>query len=213
MTCTRRRMREGTVRSDQERNRRRIVKAAVFLVARRGAAVRMADIADRADVSTATAYRHFASVADVLAEFRDDVGRQLLAFSRSCEATGVALLEEVSQEWVRLVVKNGAAMIHSRSDEGYLKRLRAGTPYLSAQAEALGRPISEAAAELGVSDLGDEGLFLWNVLFDPREIHDLLETVGLSGPEIGDRLVATLTGAMRGWAGAKEGRVAVETSP
>ncbi|NQX26592.1 TetR/AcrR family transcriptional regulator [Microbacteriaceae bacterium VKM Ac-2854] len=192
------------MRSDQERNRRRIVKAAVFLVARKGSAVRMADIADRADVSTATAYRHFASVDDVLAEFRDDVGRQLLDFSSHCEASGVALLEAVSQEWVRLVVKNGAAMIHSRSDQGYLKRLRAGTAYLSAQAEAVGRPITEAAAELGIPDLGDEGLFLWNVLFDPREIHDLLETVGLTGPQIGTRLVLTFTGAMRGWAAARE---------
>ncbi|WP_242682796.1 TetR family transcriptional regulator [Rathayibacter sp. SD072] len=170
----------------------------------------MADIAERADVSTATAYRHFASVGEVLAEFRDDVGRQLLAYSRTCDATGVALLEAVSQEWVRLVVKNGAAMIHSRSDEGYLKRLRAGTAYLSAQAEAVGRPVAEAAAELDIPDIGDEGLFLWNVLFDPREIFDLLETVGLSGPEIGARLVNTFTGAMRGWAEARRQPVPAE---
>lgn len=200
------------MRSDQERNRRRIVKAAVFLVARKGSAVRMADIADRADVSTATAYRHFASVDEILAEFRDDVGRQLLDFSRKCEASGVELLEAVSQEWVRLVVKNGAAMIHSRSDEGYLKRLRAGTAYLSAQAEAVGRPIAEAARELGIDDIGDEGLFLWNVLFDPREIYDLLETVGLSGPEIGARLVGTFTGAMRGWVEARRKEQSVEIS-
>lgn len=192
------------MRSDQERNRRRIVKAAVYLVARKGTAVRMVDVAERADVSTATAYRHFASVDDVLAEFRDDVGKQLLDFSRSCDAHGVALLDAVSQEWVRLVIKNGAAMIHSRSDEGYLARLRAGTAYLSAQAEALGTPIAEAGAELGLPDLADEGLFLWNVLFDPREIHDLLSTVGLTGPEIGARLVRTFCGALRGWVDARE---------
>lgn len=199
------------MRSDQERNRRRIVKAAVYLVARKGTAVRMADVAERAEISTATAYRHFASVDEVLAEFRDDVGRQLLDYSKKCDEHGVALLEAVSQEWVRLVIKNGAAMIHSRSDEGYLKRLRAGTDYLSAQAEAVGKPVAEAGTELGIPDIGDEGLFLWNVLFDPREIHDLLDTVGLTGPEIGRRLVSALTGAMRGWAeeSRAEGRVAL----
>jgi AcrR family transcriptional regulator len=187
------------VRSDQERNRRRIVKSAVYLVARKGTVVRMADVAKRADVSTATAYRHFASVDEVLAEFRSDVGQQLLEFSTRSDAHGLALLESVSQEWVRLVVKHGGAMIHSRSEEGYLARLRGETAYLSAQAEAIGRPIAEAAAELGLPDVGDEGLFLWNVLFDPRELYDLLATVGLTAPQISGRLFRTFCGALRGW--------------
>jgi AcrR family transcriptional regulator len=188
------------VRSDTERNRKRLIKSAAHLVARRGAAVKMTDVAERAEVSTATAYRHFGSVDDILTEFRYDVGLRLLEFSRKQQSTGVALLTAVSGEWVRLVVKHGSAMVHTRSDQGYLARLRSGARYLTVQADALQRPITEAASVLGIPDPGDEGLFLWNILFDPREIFDLLGTVGLSEQLVTQRLVSTLCGAMRGWA-------------
>lgn len=159
----------------------------------------MADVAERAEVSTATAYRHFGSVDEILAQFRYEVGERLLEFSRAQESRGVALLEAVSQHWVDLVVKHGGSMVHTRSDEGYLARLRSGATYLTVQADALLVPISEAAAELGIADPGDEGLFLWNILFDPREIFDLLETVGLDKRAAAARLVSAFCGALRGW--------------
>lgn len=163
----------------------------------------MADVAERAEVSTATAYRHFGSVDDILAQFRFEVGERLLAFSRSVEGTGVARLAAISQQWVDLVVKHGGAMVHTRSDEGYLARLRSGASYLTVQADALLGPISEAAVELDIPDPGDEGLFLWNILFDPREIFDLLQTVGLTKEQTGERLVGAFCGALRGWAAAR----------
>jgi len=187
------------VRSDTERNRRRLVKAAAFLASRHGTAVKMADVAERAEVAAATAYRHFGSVEDILAEYRFDVGLRLLKFSQKAESLGVALLADVSAEWVRLVVKHGRAMVHTRSDEGYLARLRSGAHYLTVQAEALTRPIAEAATELGLANPGDEGHFLWNILFDPREIFDLLDTVGLTEAQVSRRLVAAYCGSLRGW--------------
>lgn len=187
------------MRSDTERNRRRLIRAAAHLVSRRGTAVKMVDVAERAEVSTATAYRHFSSVDEVLAEFRFDVGTRLLEFSRKNESHGIALLESVSREWVRLVVKHGGAMVVTRSGEGYLARLRSGARYLTVQADALKTPIAEAAAELGIPDPGDEGLFLWNILFDPREIFDLLHTVGLTEDLAAHKLVSAFMGAMRGW--------------
>lgn len=191
------------MRSDTERNRRRLVKAAAYLVARRGSAVKMADVAERAEVSTATAYRHFGSVDEILAQFRFEVGERLLDFSRAQEVHGVALLQAVSQYWVDLVVKHGGSMVHTRSDEGYLARLRSGATYLTVQADALLGPIAEAADELGIADPGDEGLFLWNILFDPREIFDLLDTVGLDKEAAARRLVSALCGALRGWETAR----------
>jgi AcrR family transcriptional regulator len=188
------------VRSDTERNRRRLIKSAAFLASRHGSDVKMADVAERAEVATATAYRHFGSVDEILAEYRFDVGLRLLEFSQKSELSGVELLSAVSREWVRLVVKHGGSMVHTRSDEGYLARLRAGARYLTVQADALSRPITEAAAELGIEDPGDEGLFLWNILFDPREIFDLLRTVGLTEEETARHLVGALCGAMKGWA-------------
>lgn len=187
------------MRSDTERNKRRLIKAAAFLTSRQGTAVKMTDIAERAEVAAATAYRHFGSVEEILNEYRFDVGLRLLKFSQKAESHGVQLLEDVSAEWVRLVVRHGRAMVHTRSDEGYLARLRSGTHYLTVQADALARPIAEAAAELGIPAVGDEGQFLWNVLFDPREIFDLLDTVGLSEAQVSHRLVAAYCGSLRGW--------------
>ena len=187
------------MRSDTERNRRRLIKAAAYLVARRGSSVRMIDVAERAEVSTATAYRHFGSVDEILAQFRFDVGNRLLAFSQKCEVTGIDRLRVICEFWVQLVVKHGGAMVHTRSDVGYLERLREGTPYLTVQADALLPSISDAAAELGIADPGDEGLFLWNVMFDPREIFDLLRTVGLSEEQAAHRLFRAFCGALVAW--------------
>lgn len=190
------------MRSDTERNRRRLIKSAAFLVSRHGSSVKMADVAERAEVAAATAYRHFGSVDEILAEYRFDVGLRLLEFSQKSEQSGVALLSAVSGEWVRLVVKHGGAMVHTRSEQGYLARLRSGARYLTVQAEALARPISEAASELGLADPGDEGMFLWNILFDPREIFDLLNTIGLTKEQVTTRLVAAFCGCLRGWENA-----------
>lgn len=159
----------------------------------------MTDVAKQAEISTATAYRHFASVEEVLAEYRFGVGEKLRDFSLKQESSGVALLEVVSRKWIELVVRHGGAMLYTRSGEGYLARLRQGTFYLTVQADALERPLRETCEELGLEPLGDEALFLWNILFDPREILDLINTVGLTKDQASGRLVAALKGAMMGW--------------
>lgn len=187
------------MRSDTQRNRRQLIKAAGQLYASRRGPISMTDVAKQAEISTATAYRHFASVEEVLAEYRFGVGEKLRDFSLKQESSGLALLEAVSRKWVELVVRHGGAMLHTRSGEGYLARLRQGTYYLTVQADALERPLREACEELGLEPLGDEAMFLWNILFDPREILDLINTVGLSKDQTARRLVAALTGAMTGW--------------
>jgi AcrR family transcriptional regulator len=182
------------LRSDTLRNRKLIIRSAGRLFAE-GRQATMADIARGAEVSTATAYRHFASVDEVLARFRFDVGSELLEFSQQQQATGLELLRLVSSKWVTLVVAHGRAMVHTRSGEGYLAR------HLTVQADALRAALSDTCLELGVADPADEAMFLWNVLFDPREIFDLIETLGLSPDETAHRLVATLVGALKGWCG------------
>ena len=189
------------VRSDTARNRRQLVKAAAELVARGQGEVRMSEVAERADVSLATAYRHFGSVDEALVEYRMDAGLKLYAYSISSKADGLELLRDVSDYWVDLVLRHGRAMVSTRSREGYLKRLRAGAPYLTVAADALAAPIRQAAAELGLPDPGEEGMFLWNMMFDPREIFDLVETLGLSRQQVGGRLVAAFCGALKGWHG------------
>ena len=94
-------------------------------------------------------------------------------------------------------------MVHTRSAQGYLARIRAGAYYLTVQAEALERPLAEMARDLG-TDPGDEALFLWNVFFDPREIFDLIHSAGLTPEQASDRLVRTFTAALNGWAPAED---------
>ncbi len=187
------------MRSDTERNRRRLIHAAAALVARHGAGVRMVDVAERAEVSVATAYRHFGSVGEILDLYRLQVGTKLLEYSRRQSTEGVELLTAVSRHWVKLAVRHGAAMVHSRSEEGYLERLHAGVPHLTVQAEALRPGIVQSSHELGIADPGDGALLLWNALFDPREIFDLMGTMRLSQDEVAERLMAAFLAAMAGW--------------
>lgn len=186
------------LRLDTQRNRSLLVSAAGRLFGAGGTAT-MSEVAAAAGISTATAYRHFASVEDVLAAYRFDVGRELLAFTAAQEIHGLELLERVCSKWVELVVQHGGSMIHTRSSEGYLARIRGGAYYLTVQAEALRRPLDEACRELGTGSLGDEGLFLWNVFFDPREIFDLINSAGLAPDEVSRRLTRTFCGALQGW--------------
>ncbi|WP_159698693.1 TetR/AcrR family transcriptional regulator [Arthrobacter sp. 18067] len=188
------------MRSDTQRNRRQLVKAAGQLFASRRGAISMTDVAKHAEISTATAYRHFASVEDILAEYRFGVGEKLRDYSlKQQEMSGVELLTAVSRKWVDLVTRHGGAMLYTRSGEGYLARLRTGAFYLTVQADALERPLREAVEELGLPPIGDEAMFLWNILFDPREILDLINTVGLTKDQVTARLISALKGALKGW--------------
>lgn len=194
------------MRSDTERNRRQIIRAGAELFAAPAGRVTMAEIAKHAEVSTATAYRHFTSVDEILAAFRSEVGSQLREFSVQQDSHGLELLEAVSREWVSLVLHHGGAMVQTRSHRGYLARLREGTEYLIDQAEALRDPLREATQALGLPDLGDEAMFLWNLLFDPREILDLVTTVGLTEDQVVVQLLATLRGALVGWSEGRQVR-------
>ena len=141
-----------------------------------------------------------------------DVGQRLLVFSEKQTAVGVELLTTVSREWVTIVLRHGGAMIHTRSETGYLTRLRDRTEYLTAQAQALQHPIASAAEELGLGNPGDIGLFLWNILFDAREIIDLRDSEHLDADGINARLIGTLCGALRGWQAA-DARDAAPAAP
>ncbi|MFJ6453861.1 TetR/AcrR family transcriptional regulator [Paenarthrobacter sp. NPDC091669] len=190
------------LRIDMQRNRMLLVDAAGRLFGA-GLSATMSEIAAESGISTATAYRHFASVDDVLAAYRFEVGRELLEFSRAAEAEGLELLNAVCHKWVQLVVQHGASMVHTRSAEGYLARVRAGAYYLTVQAEALQRPLEEASRALGIEHPGDEALFLWNGFFDPREIYDLIGSLDLTPEQVSARLVRTFTAALTGWSASR----------
>jgi len=160
--------------------------------------------AELLDDRATTAYRHFSSVEEILHAFRAQVGSELRDFSARQTTRGMVRLEAVSRCWVSLVLEHGGAMAQMRSHRGYLERLREGTGYLAPQAEALAEPLRQTTEELGLGDLGDEALFLWNLLFDPRDILDLIKS-GHTEDEAATRLVAALRGALIGWSAAADG--------
>ncbi|WSQ14016.1 TetR/AcrR family transcriptional regulator [Streptomyces sp. NBC_01231] len=194
------------MRRDQQLNNAKLIQAAAELFERSEQPISLADIARQADVSVATAYRHFESADDALSAYRRDIGSKFREYSLKQRSLGLALLESVCGYWVDLVLAEGAALVHRRSSEGFLARYKADEPYLEGQAEALARPIRELVVILGVSELAgveDEADFLWNVLFDPREIFDLRDTIGLSPAQITHRLVSAFRGSLLGWATAR----------
>ncbi|MEU0108851.1 MULTISPECIES: TetR/AcrR family transcriptional regulator [unclassified Streptomyces] len=194
------------MRKDQRENNTKLIQAAAELFERCRQPISLADIARQANVSVATAYRHFESADDALSAYRRGIGGKFRDYSLEQPGNGLLLLERVCGYWVELILAEGAALVHRRSSEGFLARHKADEPYLKGQAEALARPIRELVAILGVSELAgveEEAAFLWNVLFDPREIFDLRETLALSPAQITHRLVSAFRGALLGWATAR----------
>lgn len=192
------------MRSDTERNRKNLIQAAARLFERSETPISMTEIAAEAGVSVATAYRQFTSVEEVLNAYRQDVGQLLLDYSLEQTCSGLLKLEKVSRYWIKLVRERGAAMVPMRNRRGYLERLWEGAEYLLVQADALRPALREAMAEMELPDIGDKAVFLWNILFDPREIFDLLDTVGLTEKQVGTQLMSVLVGGLRGFATANE---------
>lgn len=190
------------MRSDTERNRKNLIQAAARLFERSETPISMTEIAAEAGVSVATAYRQFTSVEEVLNAYRQDVGQLLLDYSLEQSCSGLLKLEKVSRYWIKLVRERGAAMVPMRNRRGYLERLWEGAEYLLVQADALRPALREAMAEMELPDIGDKAVFLWNILFDPREIFDLLDTVGLTEKQVGTQLMSVLVGGLRGFATA-----------
>lgn len=191
-----------TMRSDTERNRKNLIQAAARLFEVAEDPISMTEIANEAGVSVATAYRQFASVEEVLNTYRQEVGQLLLEFSAKQTGSGLEKLEKVSRYWIKLVRQRGAAMVPMRNRRGYLERLWEGAEYLLVQANAVRPPLREAMEEMDLPDIGDKAVFLWNILFDPREIFDLIDTVGLSEKQVGGQLMSVLIGGLQGFAHA-----------
>lgn len=192
------------LRRDGAANRRRLLDAAGILVRRSDTPVTVPAVAQAAGLSTATAYRHFASLDDLVTAYLHLVTTQLRDFSHDCPQTGPALFEAVMREWLRLLTINGEAQIQIRSRRGFLERLHEGDAVIGAVRDAWERPIRMLLREDGLPDsVFDPALWMINALLDPREILDL-RGQGLTDDQIVSRCLAAIRGAVRGWAAAAE---------
>ena len=188
------------MRRDAIRNRRRLLEAAGEILRTNPGAAAMPLVAERAGLSVATAYRYFPSFDELLGAYLHCVIVQLRNYSHDCPKTGLALFEDVAAEWARLLRTYGTAMVQARSRQGFLARLHGGDELITSVRDAWERPIRSVMRHLGVPDEHfDHALFLYNLMFDPREILDLIGA-GLPEQVALRNLVQAYYGALRGWA-------------
>ncbi|GAA1858050.1 TetR family transcriptional regulator [Pseudonocardia ailaonensis] len=159
-------------------------------------------VAERAGLSVATAYRYFSSLDDLLTSYMRQVVIELRDYSHDCPQTGTALFDAVATHWARQVRLHGPAIVQLRSRQGFLRRLLDNDELTGIVRDAWERPIRGVLRQLRISDEHfNHALFLYNLLFDPRELLDLVDT-GLQESEAVSRLIAAYFGALEGWARA-----------
>lgn len=189
------------LRSDTLRNRRRLLKAVGELAREAPDELTMQAIASRAEIGPATAYRYYSSMEDVLAAYVLSVVEQLSDFTATSTAQGRPLFDAVVAKWVDLLAEHGPALVQLRSRRGYLERLHDGNEIIAAMRDAWGRPVRDLLVDIGLpEDMLEYALFLNNMIFDPREVEDLLQETPMSRREVITRLTEAYCGALRGWA-------------
>jgi AcrR family transcriptional regulator len=194
---------ERKFRSDTRRNRRRLLEAVGELAREAPDELTMQAIASRAEIGPATAYRYFSSMEEVLAAYVLSVVEELRAFTATSTAQGRPLFDAVVDKWVDLLVAHGPALVQLRSRRGYLERLHAGNEIIVVTRDAWAEPVRGLLHDLGLpGEMLEYALFLGNMIFDPREVLDLLQEGNLTRRQVISRLTEAYGGALRGWARA-----------
>jgi AcrR family transcriptional regulator len=192
---------ERKLRSDTRRNRRRLLEAVGELAREAPDELTMQAVASRAEIGPATAYRYYSSMEDVLAAYVLSVVEELRDFTAALTAQGRPLFDAVVAKWVDLLAEHGPALVQLRSRRGYLERLHNGNEIIAAMRDAWSRPVRDLLGDIGLpEEMLEYALFLNNMIFDPREVEDLLQETPLSRREVITRLTEAYCGALRGWA-------------
>ncbi|MFJ6538428.1 TetR/AcrR family transcriptional regulator [Paenarthrobacter sp. NPDC091711] len=191
------------LRKDALRSVGQLLNATGALLRSDPAGATMQAIADRAQVSVATAYRYFPTLQNLHTEFLYSVLVNARDYSLASHLGGKRLFEDVCVKWVEILEIYGKALTQIRSPRGFLERLDKGESTAVVMSETWERPIREAMREIGVSErYYRNGLQLFNTLFHSREVGDLRDTEGLSSTEISALLVESFYAAVQGWAQA-----------
>jgi AcrR family transcriptional regulator len=155
--------------------------------------IRLADVAEHVGVSTATAYRHFASLDDLANAHLARVPERAAALFervRRRHTEPAALFDAWNRAWVTSCLEHAATTVPLRSSLGFLQRRADGDPLVTYVCDQVA-PLLE-----GCGVPVDVGLAVWNVVSDPREVADLTRTLGWSPRRI-SRHVTHLTLAVR----------------
>jgi AcrR family transcriptional regulator len=192
------------MRADSRTTRVRLLSAVGRLLDHGHPDVTLTTVAEEAGVSTATAYRYFASADDAVfayvLQFPDEVATR--CGDGADRAGGLERLAEWSRVWIELTDDGwGASLVQLRSTEGFLARRAAGEAVIAAVCRHLEPPVRDALVELELpEDLVEIALFLWNAIYDPREILDLRQTLAWTRTRIEQGMWTMYLGALRGYA-------------
>lgn len=176
-------------RSDSRRTRQRIVDGiGSYAVTHGWPPARLADVAAHVGVSTATVYRYFGSLDDLVSAHLARLPEHAVELFRRRRpgADPLRALHAWNRCWVEASLRFGSMAAPLRSPRGFLARRAEGDPLVVYVCDQV-TPLLDACG-LPV----DAALAVWNVVSDPREVVDLRETLGWS-PERIARHVTHLT--------------------
>lgn len=188
-------MRSDGSRPDAVRNRQRLIDCVGELLAS-GEPVTLSAVSEKSGVSRATTYRNFESAADAIDTY---IGEFLGEFEDAVSTEGAvtASLDEATAAWGDLVAIRSIALTHVRSTEGFLARVHRGEPLISRIDRVIRTALAHEPGFETASDAQlDYGVFLWNLLLDPREMLDLAQATGVSIARATEQLSKTYRAAL-----------------
>ncbi|GAB7052512.1 TetR/AcrR family transcriptional regulator [Catenuloplanes indicus] len=182
-------------RSDARLRRSALLTAVGELIAERGTEFPLAEAAERAGISTATAYRNFSDTGSAVdAYFADLMGDLLEAFDGLPVGDDpLGDIRVLCHEWVAQATRWGAAAVHMRSPRGLLARRNMEDPFIGALYDRLARLV-ETAMTRGRLPQQDVrfAVLMWVTIFDERVVIDLTTTLGWSERTAADHLTEAL---------------------
>jgi AcrR family transcriptional regulator len=190
-------------RADSRATRQRLLIALRRLLDHGQADLTLQTVAEEAGVSTATAYRYFGSAQDAVLAYILEFPEQVAAayFERGQGEQGLDRLYLWCQTWITLIDEGwGASLVYLRSPEGFLARRAKQDAVISAVCRHIEPLMRDALDELRITqDKVEVALFLWNLVYDPREILDLRRTLHWTRSRIEQSLWAMLLGSLNGY--------------
>ena len=187
------------LRSDARRTRDRLLDAATDLLETSGAHFTLPDVARQAGVGTATVYRHFPDVTELLTAVEV---RSITALTAAIDGLERGPdprrnFETVCERWIERSIRDSAALRFLRSPEGVLERAGRGDPVITALLRSLESAIADlvSAGVVPAQDL-TAGALLWITLFDERIVIDLGRTHGWTTRHLTQYLCGAVLGAL-----------------
>jgi AcrR family transcriptional regulator len=185
--------RSASQRTDARQSRDALVAAVGEIVGRTGVVpARLSEVAAVAGVSTATAYRHFASAAEVVSAHLLQLPEFAVSqFSRQRPAADpVDRLHQWNTAWVGACRAFGPTSVFLRSPAGFLARREVGDGPVTFVCNVV-EPLLAAVDPVDPLSL----LLVWNAISDPREVLDMERSLGWGSRRIARFLTDTTVAA------------------